>query len=476
MRKLLFLFFFSFDFSTSHAQIIDTAALQGYSASVLIRIHEVAAQVSLSTTEQLVIAELFEEEEQALKTLVLGNATPAAIDSAKRYYTNEFNLLLSEQKKEAYYTAKAAPRAAAIAKATAAMLQQKYYTDTLARNNNLLHILTVYDTLISRYTQAAAGSRYFTGRVHYIDSIITIEEHRKNDLAAQYFTHCMEFPYRSYSDNFDAAFNTVFNDIADTAYYAIAYSSQIAQTTATHAQAAISGYMKAYQLSVYAIEQILPYIKERERGIALINKIYPDYTETKDSIVNLILQAYQPPIDNMIALHTHLLNASPIAIAIQFYTELALDEGQLEQLQAALETLRAMQEEYRQTDPFGEYDATAFESEVLNSLLDAEQYTYILSAKYYGKAASMAKTGWEQIQLHGIDAAYGFTETMTKTELTNYYLALFIAYYRNGNNPEEQYLSIQRINEVMPDAMRALLEIWEYQTPYGDVPGIFFQW
>jgi len=491
-------------YPSAQSQVIDTTALQGYPASVLIRVYDVAGKVTLSSAEQLVLAELFQEEEQLIKTMIISNGSNAAIDSARRYYINEFNLLLSEQQREAYYTAKALPRVSAVAKATAKMLQQKYHTDSLTkeyfktmyqwreslvekvwlsntdttvRNNNLLYIFTVYDTLISRYIQAAASSKYFTGRLHYINSISYIEDQRKSSLAAQYYSNCMNYPYLSYSDNFNIAFNTVFNQISDTAFYAVAYNNDITNKYHKSAETALASYIKSHQLSTVSAQQILPYLLERERAITLIDKLYNQlYDSSKDAALDNILQKYQPPIDSLLALEADIMDNTQIDIAIKFAQLLQLSEEQVNSLKEQGSALTQMIKDYRQTDPFGEYDSKEFESEVLNAILTPEQYTQVLDTKYAGKAASMAKLDWKQIQQYGMDTEYQLNENTTKTELSNYHLAQLIAYYRNANNLEEQYLSIQRINEVMPEIMRNLLERWEYQTPYGDIPGVFFQW
>ncbi|MBX2931680.1 MAG: hypothetical protein KF781_07040 [Chitinophagaceae bacterium] len=504
MRKFSIILIAIFTFSYTNAQVIDTTALQGYPASVLIRVYDVAGKVTLSSAEQLVLAELFQEEGQSIKTMIISNANNAAIDSAKRYYTNEFNLLLSEQQREAYYTAKSAPKAAVIARLTATMLQQKYYTDTTmenyfhsiylwresllekiwlrytdttVRNNNLYHVMVVYDSLASLYIQAAASNRYFSNKVYYIDSITVLDTAKKRLLATDYFQRCMTYKSRSYADNFNAAFNHTFTALEDTLYYAAAYNNEIVQLTYKSAETALASYIKSHHLSTVSAQQILPYLLERERAVTLIDKLYNQlYDSSKDAALDNILQKYQPPIDSLLALDADIIDNTQIDIAIKFAELLQLREEQVNELKEQGSVLTQMIRDYRRTDPFGEYDSKEFESEVLNALLTPEQYTQVLDAKYAGKAASMAKLDWKQIQLYEMDIEYQLNENTTKTELSNYHLAQLIAYYRNADNLEEQYLSIQRINEVMPEIMRSLLERWEYQTPYGDIPGVFFQW
>ena len=107
-------------------------------------------------------------------------------------------------------------------------------------------------------------------------------------------------------------------------------------------------------------------------------------------------------------------------------------------------------------------------------MLSPEQYTQVLTLKFNAIAINLANTDWKELIRLDLSNQYNMAET--KQELTNYHLAVLIAYYRNANKPEEQYSSVKSINQMMPDAMRTLLEKWEYRTPYTDTIDTFFQW
>lgn len=505
MMKSIFSFvLFILISQTTHSQSIDTSVLSTYPSSVVIKVHEVGSKIMLTNNEQFMLAELFLEEEQTIGNAILVGSSTAIIDSLKKLFKNDFNLLLPASKIDNYYNAIALPKANTIATLTAAMLQQKYNTDTLTqqyfntiygwrenliekvwakstdtliRNNILQNIITVYDSVISRYTLSAASSHYLAIRLYYIDSVLSIPANQKNALVESYFMNCMQYKNRAYSDNFNTAFNTVFTQPQDTVYYAAAYNNEITRNSIEAAQVSLSVYIKTYSLSAMAATQITPYLVQRERAIALSNKLYANYSEAKDSLINNILLIHQPVIDSVVSLYAHLYNNSQIDIAIKFAAEIDLDENQLNTLHQAVATLKEMETTFRETDPFGEFDSKAYESEVLNSVLTPEQYTYVLEAKYYSKASAMANKDWTELVRLNIAGELSLQEAITKTELTNYHVAIFIAYYRNANNPEEQYISIQRINEVMPETMRLLLDRWaESGTPYGNLPDVFFQW
>ncbi|MCU0323195.1 MAG: hypothetical protein MUE72_12320 [Chitinophagaceae bacterium] len=501
-KTFLFLVYYCIN-SIGISQSLDTAVLSSYPSSVIVRVNDVATKVTLSTTEQIMLAEVFLEEETALKTAILAGAATTVIDSIKLHYKRELNMLLPQAKREAYYNQLAAAKSNTIARITAQVLRNKYQTDslleahfntiygwrenllenvwlsnvdTVIRNNNLYNIITLYDSVISRYAMAGAASNYFSGRVHYIDSLIALPENKKNTLAESFFANCMNYKYRSYADNFNTAFQTVFTTVADTPYYSVAYNNEVTQNSIAAAQSALSVYLKTYDLSVYAAEQIVPYLVQRERGIALANKLYTNYTEAKDNLVKSIVHIHQPVIDSLVGLYANLYSTSQIDIAIKFATELDLTNDQLSSLHTSLANLREMEAAYRLEDPFGEYDSKAYESETLSNILSQEQYTYVLEAQYYGKSAAMAKKDWQELIRLGLHLE--FNETTVKTELTNYHLAVFIAYYRNAHTPDEQYASVVRINEVMPEVMMLLLKHWTPYgaTPYGNLPDVFFQW
>ncbi|MBW7953094.1 MAG: hypothetical protein H3C56_11225, partial [Chitinophagaceae bacterium] len=118
---------------TTHSQSIDTTLLSNYPSSVAIKVHEVGSKIMLTNNEQFMLAELFLEEEQTIGNAILVGSSTAIIDSLKRLFKNDFNLLLPASKIDNYYNAIALPKANTIATLTATMLQQKYNTDTLTQ-------------------------------------------------------------------------------------------------------------------------------------------------------------------------------------------------------------------------------------------------------------------------------------------------------------------------------------------------------
>jgi hypothetical protein len=501
MKKTISLFFLVIAIASVNAQTINTTALQTYPASVVLRVYNVATKATLSTAEQTTLADLFQDEETELAALALNGAAPSVIDSVKNAYQAEFNTLLSSTQFAAYSQAVNSAKVNTTARLMATMLRNKYTvdatmqqyftsiinwretaiekiwlrdTDSTTRNNNLAYTFYIYDSLLSVYTNAAASGNYFASRVYYLDSISQIDSTKKLALATTYYNNCIQFKYRAYADNFNVALKTVFNTVADTPYYAALYKSDILKTSTNLAAATLSSYSKQYQLSTLALHQLAPIVLQQQRVVSLINKILPNYTAAKDSIIDTLTYSFQKQIDDIIIKDGNIFNPTQLDIAIKNAFELGLNQEQQNLVSIKLVALNALRNDFKNINPSADYDSKAFESQALNELLTPEQYTKVLTTKFLATATNMAIKDWNE--LIRLDLSSTYDSATTKTELTNYHLAILIAYYRNANNTELQYISIHSINEIMPDAMRILLQQWNFHTPYSDTPDTFFQW
>ena len=501
MKKTITLLLFVFTFSIIKAQTINNTALQGYPNSVVVKVYDVASKIILTNSQQTTLADLFQDEENEIASLIQNGATLKIIDSVKNSYKVMFNNTLSTTQFVDYYNNSVAAKANTTGRLMATMLRNKYNTDatmqqyfnniirwreevieknwlretdSTKRNDNLANAMYVYDSLLSVYTNVAASSNYFSSMVYYMDSINHIDSSQKSALAISYYNSCIQYKNRAYADNFKTALTTVFNNVTDSPYYVALYKNEIFNTTQNATQLALATYVKRDKISTYTAQQILPLVEQRERVIAVLNKIYPIYTAAKDSIVDTLTISYQNQIDNFVMNGGSVINPSQISIAIKYATELGLSQEQLTALATKQTELNTLQNEFKRDHPEGDYDSKAFESEVLNSLLHEEQYTQVLTLKFNTSATNLANTDWSE--LVRLDLSSHYEITPTKTALTNYHLAVLIAYYRNANNPELQYSSIRSINQIMPDAMRELLNKWEYHTPYTDTIDTFFQW
>lgn len=162
------------------AQILSFDTLGDYSKSVQFRLHDVGASVNLTVEEQISLANLFEAEESELLDGVRNAKSSVWVDSVRVGYQNTFNALLASSKRDSFYQSKISERTEVMSALTTQMLKRKYNTDDAMeqhfatiykwrdfliekiwltttdkdiRNENLLHALTVYDTLISRWQQ-----------------------------------------------------------------------------------------------------------------------------------------------------------------------------------------------------------------------------------------------------------------------------------------------------------------------------------
>lgn len=501
MKKLLINFLFVLLVSLSTAQTVDNSIISSYPKSVVIRVYDVASKITLSITEQQSLADLFKEEENDINILIISNATPSIIDSVKANYKSAFNQLLTSQQINNYYNARNAPKVNTTARLMAAMLQRKYnatvtmqqyfnqiYTwreeiieriwcknvDTLTRNNNLYNTMIIYDSLLNIYTNAANGTNYFISKANYMDSIQPIDTNKLKQLNKEFFNNCIDHKNRAYADNFKVAMNTVFNNIIDSPYYIGLYNYDIISTTNNSALSSVAAYMQRDKVSSSIAQQILPLALQRERVVAIINKMYPNYTPEKQILIDNSVSNYQTQIDALIAKGGSLTNASQIDIALYYTSQLELNSEQINSLQDALATLNSLKDEFKRDHPYSEYDSKKYESEKLTSILTSEQYTQVLTTKYNATAVSMANQDWTELVRLRINN--DFDESDTKTELTNYHLAIILAYYRYAHNLESQYTTISSIKEIKPTALRALLNKWDYKMPYNDTPDTFFQW
>jgi hypothetical protein len=239
-------------------------------------------------------------------------------------------------------------------------------------------------------------------------------------------------------------------------------------------KANLLSYIKQYNISTYTGYQISPIIKKQQKIIALINMIYPKYSIAKDSLIDTLTYGYQAQIDSIIAIGKTTHYGSQIDIALQYANELQLMPTQILQLQEKSLQLNNIRKQFNLQHPDAEFDSKSFESSTLNEVVNADQYTQILTIKYSNQAATIAQQDWEQVVKYNITNL--FDTTTTKSEVTNYHLAILIAYYRNAHDKELQYRNIKTIQEMMPEVLKILVDKWEYKTPYSDTPGTFFQW
>ncbi len=485
-----------------YGQVINTDSLNAYPESVVLKVFEVASKTTLTVSEQIALADLLTDEEQTLYDIVMNGGNANTIDSVKQNYKYRFNSLLTAAELDAYYTAKSLKNANRVAKLTAAMLQQKYNTDAtlqqyfnnilLARettinkiliqyadsavlDTNIYRTVVAYDGLIDQYIKAAAGTSYLNTKLDFLDSAVGIDDDQRRALSKSFYNLCLNNTNGAFADVFNTAFNNVFTDISDTLYYAVMYQSEILNNAQTFSQVELVSLMKKYNLSKQTMQILGNVIINRELRIAIINKLYPFYSFKKDSIISAIVNIDQTYIDSLIVMDGSLVNATQIDIAIKYATPLKLAGEQIDQLKSALMDLNKQKEKFKQSDVVGEFDSKEYESKVLINILSEEQYTTVLTLKYQSVASSMALQDWNTIAKYD-DLLNMYDIAETQTALSNFHLAYLIAYYRNAYDRELQYASCKRLNEIMPEALRILIDKFEYKTAYGDGNDTFFQW
>jgi hypothetical protein len=501
MKKYYLFLLFTSVTLWANAQKLDSTISQNYSTNVIIRVHDIATKVVLTTSLQVSIADLFDEEENTLATLIINGALPKILDSAKRAYKTAFHQLLSAEQRDEYYNKSNASKVNTTARLNSLVLKNKYQTgttyqnyfnqilnwreqqlaltwekniDTNIRNNNIYNTIWAYDSVLNLYTHAASGYQFAAARLHFLDSIMPIDSNKKNNVFSKYYDICISHPNRSFADNFKDAFSQFFNAAMDTPYYVALYPNHINYTTQNAVATAIANYVQRDNLSTNALQQLMEPLYQRERVTTIINLMHPNYTIAKDSLLDTLTFVYQKAINQIIGSSGSLVNPSQIDIALHYAEELAIEPVKISELQNALSGLHNNIEQYKQQNPMGEYDSKAFESQALSSILSPEQYTQVLTTKYLNIATNMANRMWlYMVQKNRIE---GLSEAETKTELTNYYLAIIIAHYRNAHLPETQFTAVSSIREIMPRFLKTIIQEWEFRAPYSDTPDTFFQW
>ena len=488
--------------SGSNAQVINTDSLSPYPQSVVLKVFDVASKVPLAVNEQIALADLFSNEEQTLYNLIQNGADATAVDSAKLFYKYQFNSLLTAAELDAFYTARVWKDASRISRLTAAMLQQKYntngtlmqyfnrvllarqqtigkillqYTDSAVLDANALTAILSYDSLTDQYLKAAAGTAYLNTKFNFLDSAAGVEEEQWSSLTNLYYNLCISNPDAAYADIFNTAFSQVYTDIADSDYYTALYNTEIMNNAVTAMQVTLQGYEQLNNLSKHVIRKLTPVVLQREKELAIINRIYPDYSIDKSTLIDTVVNTFEPVIDSLIATDGHLTNASQIDIAIKYRSNLGLSTDQHTQLLQSSSVLNRARTAFRTTDPAGEYDSRIFESNTLSGILTPEQYTNVLTLKFQSTASRMADQDWAEVMKHP-DLSNAFDSVQTVGELSSYHLSFLINYYRNAHNKEFQYKSCNRINEIMPRPLVLLKNKWDYQSAFSNGNDSFLQW
>ena len=501
-KKAIQLLFLLFAFAKANAQTINTDSLSDYSPSVVIKVHEVGSKINLTIAEQKSLANLFMEEETTIRNLIASQATTNSINDAKSFYQYRFTKVLPNQLIDDYYKAVASQKANRIAKSNASFLQKKYstnniikqyfndmysaketliqqalirYSDTTIIDTNIYNVIQAYDTLLEKYLHLVKSQSFIEEKIQILKSInpsvdsIKLE-HLKNTFGNLSLLH----PNWALSDNFNSAFNFNFNEVADTQYYKVLYREQIVYNAVFTSQNAVEGYKKMYHLSNNGLNQLLPIVAKREYEIAQINKIFTTYSPLRDSIIDTIYNKYKTPIFNIISKYGISKTANLFELAIHFASDLQITEQQIENLSLKSKQYEIQKNDFDNINPLSVYVNNEFEAQNLFTILTAEQHTNLLTIRYKSVAQENADKDWKYLEEYGISTSLDINNT--KTELTNYHLALFISYYRYAFDKIRQYTSINNINEIMPDAMRLLVERWTLKTPFEYNPDIFFQW
>lgn len=485
----------------AQAQVLDTAVLKTFPHSVIVKVHQMASCVKLSTSQQVTLANLFKDEEEDLAAAILRNQSPAAIENLRKLFKYDLHSILPASTLDSLYKAQAATKALQRAEQTAKMLTYKYgsnnqtinhfktiynwqetmleyvsnrYIDDSVRQSNLLAVLYTYDTLLNRYKNYGEANLYLNNQINALLAVHPIDKQVIQNLVDSFSNQVLNHQEKTNTQKFDNAFNQVFKSLNDSAYYKTLYQNQINQTYLNSTTAILNTYIRANKLSTYTIQQLFPIIANREKNIALIQTIFPNYNQERSTAITTITNASQYIIDSLMVRDANFEGTTQIDVAIRLATQLQLTTQQLEVLNKLNDELNQKKLEFKNENPEAEYDSRAFESDVLNKHLTEEQYTQVLVAKFGATASNMTKLDWEQVVKADLHLQYDSVNT--KLELTNYHTAILVAFYRNAYDKEKQYSSIKMLQEVMPDVLRLLIDKWNYRTPYGDTPDTFFQW
>jgi len=514
LKQVFSLLFVLTFFCKTYGQTINTDTLKSYPSSVIARVFGVAKYVSLNNSEQITLANLFVEEEQQTAGLIISGATVASVDSMKSAFKYLFNNAIDSNKINNYYSALAQSNAIPRVQVSNQLLNNKYsqdsilnsnlfninkwretqiqkvmlqFSDSAVRDQNLFAVSTSYDSLYDSYLNLAKASNFLHQNLQLLDSVNAVSSGYRTAITSLYNNLCIANPNRSYADNFKTAFYTVFTNLSDTVYYNAIFSSDIAKAASTNAAKAIYSYAQNQFISSTDIQSLSTIVMNRENSIAAINMMYTASNGYRDSLVQMVMDSYQPSIGAILDRGAQMDKVSMIPLALKMKDVLGITGSQFTNLKQAADQLSGDYINYI-TNLGISVLPSYYDCNALKGLLTWNQYQTLLEARYSYEAVQ--KTMDDISYLNGGWYADWQQTNRSISELYNFHLQMLTSYYYNADNPYTQFGVIQNLLNNLPELYAEVLEdkysnaIYnssQFGTYYGssietNLLGNFYQW
>jgi hypothetical protein len=471
---------------------------QNFSASVVTRLYDIASTVELSYGRQKHLALFFTEEDSLMADQIKKGVSPQQIRKLQNDLQAKFQQILTSKDCNQYYTAKFHDQARLIARQMADLAKQKYdcdtatlhyltavyyrrqlslnkafysqFTDSTDLDRKLLTILQKDDSLLEHAIYLASGNAYLKTKIAQLNAIKPISPDQETGLRNAFYSFSSKFHARGMADNFNEALRKT---ITDTTYYGALYKEEIDKMAAANTLKYLSAQGRTNKISDSGYNRLSKVVYQKERLLAIYNKTYPYFSHTLDDIHIAIETKYDSITKTALMREGIGLPSSQYTSALRNAGPLGLSTPQIDSLIASAYTLQKMKDAYAAKNNTGRYDSKSYESTEFTRILTPEQFTKVLIINNRDLAKTNATSDWQDLQKRGLDSKYD-KETTIK-QLTAYYLAREVAYYRNAADKLQQDISVRKVDDAMPDALKVLKTARKYNNPANSTTGSF-QW
>lgn len=314
----------------------------------------------------------------------------------------------------------------------------------------------------------SAARQYVQRRINELQAIKPLDGVTKLKLEKAFQKELANHKDDGWAANFNEAMR---RHISDTIYYAQLYSAEIKLIAISNTKQYFHPLEKSKKITKAGRDALYPIIYEKNRQLAIVDKMYPLYTKTKDSLITTIKNQYESAIAVSQKRYGGSLPASQLTTLIKLRSNLNLTEAQVDSILAMAATIQAAKDTLAAKDPLAKYDSKPYESTVLPRILTEDQYARAMVLNNKSKAEQESQQDWKELENAGLAASYEKDSTIK--QLTSYHIARACAAYRYSYDREKQKASVRAVDDKMPAALKALKNARKYNNPANGQKGNF---
>ena len=499
MKKILFLVVLINCCSRLAAQIISKELLDKYSPGVIEKLYDIAKTVSLTEIQQANLAEQFEINQALMIKNLKDGKTAREIDSIQRSASRKIVMIMGKDMLD--FTSK---RADGFAKAASfgevKYMQQAYNLDTsLAskmRNLQFNKYKRMYQTYLLYGSDGAViqdkiaeGAKHFDSlsfviypTLHsgkYLDNYLadvkrikpSIPDTTIRKIQNAFFLSTIKNVYIDCGQTMQDVMQHIYPDTAITAFF---YKPVIERQAKFLSTAQKDYLINEQHISKAAFDSVYGLVWQKNYQQALIEYTVGANSKFRDSIIKNSNRYYDSSIKASLVRDGSLLATNQFAIALKYKTTLQLRATLIDTLLRHAMYLSKKQDSVWAKDPFAKTDFKAYEAKWLNTLLNEDQYTKLLSIKNNSTAQLNAEEDWGDMETWNITT--GFDKEATIKELYKYYLAKWIAYYRLAHDKLKQEANQRTIKDMQPKALKMLSAAKKLPNPVNNNTNLQLKW